>query len=75
MSNFKYSESYKTFLRETHNERMEQRKIIMEKQLKKYRQEIADELMDFISKFEIKDVEYLYLELRYLSKVIDNYKD
>lgn len=46
----------------------------MEKILKKYRKEIADDLMDFISKFEIKDVDYLYIELRYLSKIIDNYK-
>lgn len=46
----------------------------MEQQLKKCRKEITDELMEFISKFEVKDQEYLYLELRYLSKIIDNYK-
>ena len=47
----------------------------MEQILKKYRKEIADDLMDFISKFEIRDVDCLYLELRYLSKVIENFKD
>lgn len=47
----------------------------MEQILKKYRKEISDDLMEFISKFEVRDVDCLYLELRYLSKVIENFKD
>lgn len=47
----------------------------MEQILKKYRKEISDDLMEFISKFEVRDVDCLYLELRYLSKVVENFKD
>ena len=29
--------------------------------------------MDFLERFEVKDEDYLYLELRYLSKVVENF--
>lgn len=47
----------------------------MEQILKKYRKEITEDLMDFLERFEVKDEDYLYLELRYLSKVVENFKD
>lgn len=43
----------------------------IEQQLKKCRKEVTKDFMDFIAQFEVKDADYLFLELRYLSKVVE----
>lgn len=43
--------------------------------LKKNRTKRTKELMDFLSDFKVRDENYLFCELEYLSKVIEIFKD
>lgn len=43
--------------------------------LKQNRTKRTKELMDFLSDFKVRDENYLFCELEYLSKVIEIFKD
>lgn len=43
--------------------------------LKKNRTKRTKELMDFLSDFKVRDENYLFCELDYLSKVVEIFKD
>lgn len=47
----------------------------LEQQLKKNRTKRTKELMDFLSDFKVRDENYLFCELDYLSKVVEIFKD